>query len=113
MKTLGLIIRVKGSPRVASIPLIFVYAASADLRGNISTIVCCNFRSQSAEKEFSSSTLKTQFSKCYSSFISGKNHTIRCWTLEWSINDLQMQLLVCFPRSVNKKKDKVTKYLDD
>lgn len=45
--TFGLIIRVKGSPRVESIPRSFVYVASAEFRGNISTIVCCNFKSQS------------------------------------------------------------------
>lgn len=39
--------RVNGSPRVESIPLILLYAASSDLSGNISTIVCCNFKSQS------------------------------------------------------------------
>lgn len=43
MLTFGLIIRVKGSPSVESIPLIFLYAASDELRGNISTMVCCNF----------------------------------------------------------------------
>lgn len=40
--------RVKGSPRVESMPLILLYAASSDLSGNISTIVCCSFKSQSA-----------------------------------------------------------------